>query len=185
VVAANQQLQVACHLNQGAAHGWQNAWSQSQENNASLNAMLAQQNEVIAQLRRRLADPINEANALLHPKVKARCLPRFESGHYEDAIVNAGKLIETEVRRMIGGKNTDYGVTLITKAMNPKNPRIKFSDVDDEQRSAYFMFCGLIGWKKNPRSHRYHDDDSRLDAFEIMQIASHLMRRLDAAVVKT
>jgi hypothetical protein len=69
----------------------------------------------------------------------------------------------------------------ITEAMKPDNPRIRFSAVEAEQEAAFHLFRGFIGWLKNPRSHRYVDTDNRADAFEIMALASYLMRRLNEA----
>lgn len=117
----------------------------------------------------------------LHEKVKERCLALFEQGKYDEAILIAMKVVEVEVRAKSGCDNTDIGVKLIAKALNPKNPILKLSDIPDEREAAHALFRGAIGSFKNPQSHRFLDTSDPVEAFECLCLASLLMRMLEEA----
>lgn len=116
---------------------------------------------------------------LLHPKIIERCETLFETGKYENAIFDAMKVIEEEVRNKIGANPDDVGITLISKAMSPNNPRIILSEVSAEQEASHSLYRGAIGFYKNPSSHRFTDIDDPLRTFEILAFASLLMRMLN------
>jgi uncharacterized protein (TIGR02391 family) len=146
------------------------------------NTTIQQQNEIIQDLRKQVADPFRLALPLLHPKIQHRCRASFESGQYEDTIFNAAKTIEDEIRRLIGAAEESLGTSLIADALAPgKNPPLILSTVTAEQEGVHSLFRGVIAWLKNPRSHRYLDTDNRTAAFEVLAFASYLMRMLDTA----
>ena len=70
-------------------------------------------------------------------------------------------------------------MSLITTAMNPKMPMLVFSSVPAEQESAYYLFRGAVGSFKNPLSHRFLETNDPVKTFEILSLASLLMRMLD------
>lgn len=117
----------------------------------------------------------------LHPKIVQRCRIPFETGQYDDAIFNAMKVVEEEVRTRISADPTDIGVALISKAMNPKSPILPFSEVNAEQEAAHSLYRGAIGSFKNPLSHRFLDSSDPVKTFECLALASLLMRMLDEA----
>jgi len=117
----------------------------------------------------------------LHPKIARRCSVLFDSGQYDDAILAALIMVEEEIRARICAEPSDVGVNLVSKAMNPKSPRLVFSDVASEQEAAHALYRGAIGFLKNPRSHRFVDTADPVHAFEALAFASLLMRLLDGA----
>lgn len=119
--------------------------------------------------------------ASLHPKVIKKCQVHFENGHYDDAIFNAMKVVEEEVRLRISATSSEVGVNLVTRAMQNKPVLITFSSVLAEQESAYYLFRGAIGSFKNPHSHRYVGVSDPIRAFECIALASLLMKMLDEA----
>jgi len=119
--------------------------------------------------------------ASFHTKIVQRCQVPFETGQYDDAIFNAMKAVEEEVRARISANPTDIGVALISKAMTPKSPLLTFSSVDAEQEAAHFLYRGAIGSFKNPLSHRFLDSSDPVKTFECLALASLLMRMLDEA----
>jgi uncharacterized protein (TIGR02391 family) len=119
--------------------------------------------------------------ASLHPKVSDKCRVHFETGRYDDAIFNAMKVVEEEVRTRISADATEIGVSLITQAMNTKPPLISLSPIAAEQEAAYFLFRGAIGSFKNPHSHRFVGVSDPVETFECLALASLLMRMLDEA----
>jgi uncharacterized protein (TIGR02391 family) len=117
----------------------------------------------------------------LHPKIVDRCNTLMGAGKFEDAVFAAFRLIEEEVRRRSGSAQTDLGVSLISKVMNPKSPMLRFRSVDSEQESVHSLFRGAIGAFKNPSSHRSVDYPDQVRVLELLAFASHLMHMLDAA----
>lgn len=118
----------------------------------------------------------------LHPKIIQRCRVPFETGQYDDAIFNALKTIEEEVRSRGNGQPTDMGVNLVSKTMSPSGSAVLlFSTVQAEQEAAHSLYCGAIGSFKNPLSHRFLDTSDPVKTFEALAMASLLMRMLDDA----
>ena len=147
--------------------------------------------ELIDDLQRRLGQMIPEPQTSfkftinsLHPKIIHRCQQQFESGKYDDAIFNAMKIVEEEIRARASAAPTDVGVALVSKVMNPnQQPKLIFSLVNAEQEAAHSMYRGAIGSFKNPLSHRFLDTSDPIKTFEILGFASLLMRMLDDATV--
>ena len=73
------------------------------------------------------------------------------------------------------------GVNLMRKAFKPASPILKFSDVAAEQEAAMNLFCGFIGFFKNPHSHKFLNVTDPLTAFEIISMANHLYTLIDKA----
>ncbi|MEG4582349.1 TIGR02391 family protein [Microcoleus sp. MON1_C5] len=147
--------------------------------------------ELIDDLQRRLGQMIPEPQTSfkftinsLHPKIIQRCQQQFELRQYDDAIFNAMKTVEEEIRARASAAPTDVGVALVSKVMNPnQQPKLIFSSVNAEQEAAHSMYRGAIGSFKNPLSHRFLDTSDPIKTFEILGFASLLMRMLDDATV--
>ncbi|MEG3837395.1 TIGR02391 family protein [Microcoleus sp. AT8-A4] len=146
--------------------------------------------ELIDDLQRRLGQMIPESQTSfkftinsLHPKIIQRCQQQFELGQYDDAIFNAMKAVEEEIRARASAEPTDLGANLVSKVMNPNEPKLIFSLVKAEQEAAHSMYRGAIGSFKNPLSHRFLDTSDPIKTFEILGFASLLMRMLDDATV--
>ncbi len=88
---------------------------------------------------------LTQSFSSFHPKIAGKCRIYFDTGLYDDAIFNAMKIVEDEVRKKSSLPNTEYGVSLITTAMNPKMPILLFSAVPAEQESVYYLFRGALG----------------------------------------
>lgn len=117
----------------------------------------------------------------LHPKIGTRCQSHFDSCNYDDAIFNAMKVVEDELRQRIKADPSIVGVALISKAFNPKNSLLSFppAGTEAEKEALYALFRGAIGMFKNPISHRFvghHDPDK---TYEILAFASLLVRIID------
>ena len=65
----------------------------------------------------------------LHPKIVERCRILFETGQYDDAILNAMNVVEEEVRTKISANPTDTGAALISQALNPESPLLFVSKI--------------------------------------------------------
>ncbi|MCK4395284.1 MAG: TIGR02391 family protein [Candidatus Marinimicrobia bacterium] len=119
----------------------------------------------------------------LNDKLKEKCVDHFHSGKFDEAVFIACKVIEVRTRELAQLKNTDIGIDLMRKAFNPKNPRLKYSEIVAEQESVMHLFSGFIGTFKNPHSHRFIGIKDPLTAFEIISFANHLYEILDKAKV--
>ena len=124
---------------------------------------------------RRKRNPLDE----LHPLVKLRCQVAFATKQYSSAILNAYKLVETELRHRIGAPATLLGTDLASKALRPDNPILVVSNVLAEQDAAHMLFRGAIGLFKNPHSHRFTEPSGAQEASETLATASLLLRILD------
>jgi uncharacterized protein (TIGR02391 family) len=115
------------------------------------------------------------------PALVEKCSDHFYSAKYDDCILNAAKVVEVKVRAAAGLSADDVGVNLMRKAFKPASPILKFSDVAAEQEAAMNLFCGFIGFFKNPHSHKFLNVTDPLTAFEIISMANHLCTLIDKA----
>ena len=115
------------------------------------------------------------------PELVEKCSDHFYGAKYDDCILNAAKVVEVKVRAAAGLSAEDIGVKLMRKAFKPESPILKFSDVTAEQEAAMNLFCGFIGFFKNPHSHKFLNVTDPLTAFEIISMANHLFSLVDKA----
>jgi uncharacterized protein (TIGR02391 family) len=115
------------------------------------------------------------------PALAEKCSDHFYSAKYDDCILNAAKVVEVKVREAAGLSAEDVGVNLMRKAFKPASAILKFSDVAAEQEAAMNLFCGFIGFFKNPHSHKFLNVTDPLTAFEIISMANHLCTLIDKA----
>jgi len=115
----------------------------------------------------------------LHPKIKEKCSDQFYSEKYDDAILNACKVVEVYTRELSKLGEEEIGVSLMRKAFNPKSPILKYSDHVGEQEALMHLFSGFIGVFKNPQSHRFIEIKDPLTAFEVINFANHLCKILE------
>ena len=115
----------------------------------------------------------------LHPKIREKCEDHFLTGKFDDAVMNACKVVEVHTRELAKLKETDIGVNLMMKAFTPDKPILKYSDVKGEQEALMFLFAGFIGVFKNPQSHRFIDIKDPAVAFEVLNFANQLCRILE------
>ena len=116
----------------------------------------------------------------LHPKVKEKCAAHFYAEKYDDAILNACKVVEVLTRELAGLNDSDIGVPLMRKVFNPKTPILKYSDHAGEQEALMHLFSGFIGVFKNPQSHRFIEINDPLTAFEVINFANHLCKIIES-----
>lgn len=119
--------------------------------------------------------------ALLHQLIAEDVWARLIRGEYDLAVFTAFRAVEEQVRIAGGYAATDLGVALVRRAFDPNNgPLTKMADPFPEREALAHLFAGAIGSYKNPHSHRTVALEDAREAQEIVMLASHLLRIIDA-----
>nr|WP_137830879.1 TIGR02391 family protein [Methylobacterium sp. L1A1] len=117
----------------------------------------------------------------LHPLIREDVWSLFHRGKYDSAVFEAMKAVEVRVREVSGLQAKDIGTHLMRKAFDPATGPLTdhFTEpAEREARSA--LFAGAIGSYKNPQSHRHVALDDPGEASEIIMLACHLLRIVEA-----
>jgi uncharacterized protein (TIGR02391 family) len=123
----------------------------------------------------------------IHPVIQAVAQSRYESGHYGDAVEACFKEINDIIKKAYKrdtGNEAD-GDVLMKKALSSQNPVYAIADMTTEsgrsiQLGYMEIFAGAMKGIRNPKAHANVDVHPH-DAWEIIIIASHLMRKWSGA----
>lgn len=122
---------------------------------------------------------------ILHHRFADIVWSSFIRGEYDSAVFQAMKAVEVYVRDATGLDNSFVGVKLMTEAFKPEGGILTDASAEGSERAARLqLFHGAIGSYKNPNSHRDVNMEDPLEAFEIILLANHLMKIVDARVAE-
>jgi uncharacterized protein (TIGR02391 family) len=98
----------------------------------------------------------------LHKDIARAASQLFLDGHYANAVEAAVKALNNLVR-LHSGLEVD-GTTLMERAFNPNTPVLRFNALadqsdKDEQKGFMMMFSGAVAGLRNPRAHKFINDD--------------------------
>jgi uncharacterized protein (TIGR02391 family) len=121
----------------------------------------------------------------LHPKIREATSRLFWHKHYAQAVFEAFKLVNNEVKSKSRLPQLD-GKTLMEQAFSLHNPKIKLNDLvsqsdKDEQIGFMYIFSGAILGIRNPKAHDTIELTNPRRALEYLIFASLLLERLEEA----
>lgn len=117
---------------------------------------------------------------LLHPSIADEVWADLLRGRLETAVFEAFRAVEVAVRKAGGYEPGDLGIPLMRKAFDAKSgPLRDATKTEAEREHLAHLFAGAISYK-NGVSHRTGMITEIADAQEMVVLATHLLRIVDA-----
>ena len=109
----------------------------------------------------------------------------FGDGYYTRAVEEAFKCLNNAVKDKSGSADRD-GARLMRTVFSANSPLLQLNPLQsqsdrDEQAGYMDIFAGAMTGIRNPRVHEHRLVDAPEVALELLVLANHLMRKLDAA----
>jgi uncharacterized protein (TIGR02391 family) len=131
----------------------------------------------IDEFRRAVSFP----KVLLHESIRDDVWLALVTNDLDTAVFKAFRQVEIAVRNAGAYTATDLGVPLMRRAFHPDDgPLTKMTDPASEREALASLFAGAIGSYKNPHSHRNVALTEETEAYEMVLLASHLLRIVDS-----
>jgi uncharacterized protein (TIGR02391 family) len=133
---------------------------------------------------RRVRSPIlrDARMSVLHPEILAVSEQLLRDGHRTAAVFEAAKAVHNRVKKMSGLSGDGTG--LMSTAFKDTQPALVLADLStqtgkDIQAGYRFLFMGSQQAIRNPSAQEQFGETDDDEAFELLSLASHLMRKLD------
>jgi uncharacterized protein (TIGR02391 family) len=123
---------------------------------------------------------------LLHPEIIEHALPKYQDGHFRNAVLDSVIAIFDLIRQRTG--LSEDGNALIRKAFALPNPCLILSGLDSEsgrndQTGFLSIFQGIYQGVRNPNAHSLSNDFTKIEAAQYLVLASLLARRVEEAIL--
>lgn len=123
-------------------------------------------------------------HGVFHESIRAEVWSDFVRGRYASAVFHACRQVEIAVREAAQIEENVIGVGLMRLAFNPNNGALTDMESEIAEREARaHLFAGFYGSYRNPVAHRDVNIDDPIEALEIIFLASHLLRIVEAREV--
>jgi len=143
-------------------------------------------------IKNRASSPVNEPtqrsivvsemwNLEIHPEIYARCWHLYTARKYDDAILNATKVLEVAIRTKARLPGDVVGAALINRAFKPDKPILRYSKIEAEQEGIMLLLRGMIQVFKNPHSHRFVGVQNKEECLSVLLMCSNLLYVIDNA----
>jgi len=124
---------------------------------------------------------LRECARFIDTKLYERCKDK----DYHDVVTNAFPILEDKIRAKVGVDASYSGKTLIDYAFNLNTGKLILGKTEGERQALYFIFRGALGFLRNPPSHRLTEDESNIEAFEIICMIDLLLRIIDKSKLRS
>jgi len=132
--------------------------------------------------------PIDWFWEFLHPRICSLAKPRFNSGHFSDAVESSFKEINQVIKELHLSKTEKEmdGSRLMTSAFSPSNPSVFLNQLSNEseqniQNGYMQIFSGSMTGIRNPAAHTNQNLTSK-EALHLICLSSLLMHKIDERV---
>jgi len=128
------------------------------------------------EFRRVIKEYILIPESYVHPLILKRSLRLLKQEQFESAVLEAFKVLEISVRKLIHAPADEVGVSLLRRAFHPDSGPLTDMSLPKGEREAFSHYiAGAFGYYKNACSHRDVEMDF-ISAFERIVVASDLLK---------
>lgn len=122
-----------------------------------------------------------EIEPYLDKEIVEKCIHKED---VEDIVTSGFRILEERIRAKIGANASIHGVDLLNEAFNPNNGKLVFGKTKPEQEGLFHLFRGSFLLFRNPVSHRFVEEYTEFEVFEIVALVNLLLNILDKSQLR-